>query len=132
MIFTEAPLKGAYVIDPELHTDDRGFFARTFCQREFAAHGLRSSIAQVSIAANRLKGTLRGMHFQVAPAAEAKKRSSWRATQSRAGKKTSLRLPSASVYQTLLRGPGAAPNAILRPGPHIGGAPGPPGASIGC
>src|SRR5260370_34769715 len=47
------------------------------------------------------------------------------------GKKTSLRLPSTSVYQSLLLGPGAAPNAILRPGPHIGGAPGPPGASIG-
>src|SRR6266496_3549064 len=66
-----------------------------------------------------------------APPAETKKRSSWSATRSRKGKKTSLRLPSASEYQTLLREPGAAPNAILRPGPHIGGAPGPPGASIG-
>src|SRR5205823_14738001 len=67
-----------------------------------------------------------------APPAEAKKRSSCSATRSRKGKKTSLSVPSASVYQTLLLGPGAAPNAILRPGPHIGGAPGPPGASIGC
>src|SRR5207245_306370 len=67
-----------------------------------------------------------------APPAEAKKRSSCNATWSRNGKKTSLSVPSASVYQSLLLDPGAAPNAILRPGPHIGGAPGPPGASIGA
>src|SRR6266576_3277006 len=66
-----------------------------------------------------------------APLADTKKRSSCRATRSRYGKNTSLRLPPAIVYQTLLLEPGAAPNAILRPGPHIGGAPGPPGASIG-
>jgi dTDP-4-dehydrorhamnose 3,5-epimerase len=72
MIFIETGLKGAYELEPERHTDDRGFFARTFCQREFAAHGLRPEIAQVSIASNRLKGTLRGMHFQYPPAAETK------------------------------------------------------------
>jgi len=72
MIFIETGLKGAYEIEAERHTDDRGFFARTFCQREFASHGLRQTIAQVSIALNRLKGTLRGMHFQYPPAAETK------------------------------------------------------------
>ena len=72
MIFLETALKGAYTIDPEPHTDDRGFFARTFCQREFEAHGLRPTIAQASIASNRLTGTLRGMHYQYPPAAETK------------------------------------------------------------
>jgi dTDP-4-dehydrorhamnose 3,5-epimerase len=54
------------------HDDDRGFFARAFCQKEFAEHGLKPVIAQANIGFNRRKGTLRGMHFQYPPAAETK------------------------------------------------------------
>jgi dTDP-4-dehydrorhamnose 3,5-epimerase len=72
MIFTETKLKGAYLIDLEPHIDDRGFFARAFCQREFEAHGLKPVIAQANIGFNKRKGTLRGMHFQFPPAAETK------------------------------------------------------------
>jgi len=72
MIFTEAKLKGAFVIDVERRQDSRGFFARAFCQHEFAAHGLRTTIAQANIAFNHKKGTLRGMHFQFPPTAETK------------------------------------------------------------
>jgi dTDP-4-dehydrorhamnose 3,5-epimerase len=72
VIFTETPLRGAFVIDLEKREDARGFFARAFCQNEFKAHGLKSVIAQGNIAHNRLKGTLRGMHFQYPPAAETK------------------------------------------------------------
>jgi dTDP-4-dehydrorhamnose 3,5-epimerase len=72
MIFTEAKLKGAFIIDVERREDNRGFFARAFCQRELAAHGLKPTIAQANIAFNKKKGTLRGMHFQYPPAAETK------------------------------------------------------------
>jgi len=72
MIFTETRLRGAFVIDLKPHGDERGFFARGFCQREFFDHGLKPTIAQGNIASNRLKGTLRGMHFQCPPAAETK------------------------------------------------------------
>lgn len=72
MIFTETKLRGAFIIDLERREDDRGFFARAFCQREFEAHGLKPVIAQANIGFNRLKGTLRGMHFQYPPAAETK------------------------------------------------------------
>ncbi len=72
MIFKETRLKGAFVIDLERHEDDRGFFARTFCQKEFEAHGLNPRLAQCNISFNKKKGTLRGMHYQVAPYAEAK------------------------------------------------------------
>ena len=67
MIFTETKLKGAFVIDIEARDDSRGFFARTFCQHEFEAHGLKPIIAQTNIAFNQQKGTLRGMHFQFPP-----------------------------------------------------------------
>jgi dTDP-4-dehydrorhamnose 3,5-epimerase len=70
MIFSEAPIPGAYVIDPERLEDERGFFARTWCQREFKAHGLNTELAQCNISYNRRKGTLRGMHYQSAPHAE--------------------------------------------------------------
>ena len=70
MQFTETKLKGAYVIDLERREDSRGFFARAFCQKEFAAHGLKPLIAQANVAYNFKKGTLRGMHFQFPPAAE--------------------------------------------------------------
>jgi dTDP-4-dehydrorhamnose 3,5-epimerase len=72
MIFTETKLAGAFVIDVERREDNRGFFARTFCQQEFEAHGLRPVIAQANLAFNKRKGTLRGMHFQFPPAAETK------------------------------------------------------------
>jgi len=72
MIFTETKLKGAYILDLEKREDSRGFFARAFCQNEFAAHGLKSVIAQANIAMNLKQGTLRGMHFQYPPAAETK------------------------------------------------------------
>ena len=72
MNFTETKLRGAFVIDIERREDERGFFARTFCQNEFAAHGLKPLIAQANVAFNKSKGTLRGMHFQYPPAAETK------------------------------------------------------------
>jgi len=72
MIFVETALKGAFVIELERREDNRGFFARAFCQKEFEAHGLKPLIAQANVASNRLKGTLRGMHFQYPPAAETK------------------------------------------------------------
>jgi dTDP-4-dehydrorhamnose 3,5-epimerase len=72
MIFTETKLKGAFLIDLEPREDERGFFARAFCQKEFAQHGLKPIIAQANIGFNRHKGTLRGMHFQFPPSAETK------------------------------------------------------------
>ena len=72
MIFSETELKGAFTIDIERREDARGFFARAFCQKEFLAHGLKPVLAQANVAFNRLKGTIRGMHFQTPPAAETK------------------------------------------------------------
>ncbi|MBV8699055.1 MAG: dTDP-4-dehydrorhamnose 3,5-epimerase family protein, partial [Bradyrhizobium sp.] len=64
MIFIETNLEGAFIIDLDRKTDERGFFARAFCQHEFRDHDLRPVIAQANIASNMRKGTLRGMHFQ--------------------------------------------------------------------
>jgi dTDP-4-dehydrorhamnose 3,5-epimerase len=72
MIFTETKLRGAFIIDLERREDNRGFFARAFCQHEFEAHGLKPVIAQANIGFNKRKGTLRGMHFQFPPSAETK------------------------------------------------------------
>ena len=72
MIFKETHLKGAFLLDIERREDNRGFFARAFCQKEFADHGLKPVIAQANVAFNKKKGTLRGMHFQLPPAAETK------------------------------------------------------------
>src|SRR2546422_6242272 len=72
MIFIETKLKGAFILDVDRREDNRGFFARVFCQREFAEHGLKPLIAQANIAFNKKKGTVRGMHFQFPPAAETK------------------------------------------------------------
>lgn len=72
MIFRETPLAGAWVLEPERIADERGFFARTYCQRDFAARGLDSAIAQCSISFNHRRGTLRGLHFQAAPHEEVK------------------------------------------------------------
>lgn len=72
MRFIETKLKGAYIIEPEPIEDERGFFARTYCAREFEAHGLNPRFVQCNISYNKKKGTLRGMHYQAAPYAEAK------------------------------------------------------------
>ena len=72
MIFSETKLKGAFLIEPERKEDQRGFFARTWCQQEFEDHGLNSKLVQCSVSFNNKKGTLRGMHFQVAPFEETK------------------------------------------------------------
>ncbi|MGC8638946.1 MAG: dTDP-4-dehydrorhamnose 3,5-epimerase [Isosphaeraceae bacterium] len=72
MIFTQTPLAGAYVIDLEKRGDDRGFFARAFCEREFAEHNLVTHFVQVNNSLSARKGTLRGMHYQLAPRAETK------------------------------------------------------------
>ncbi len=72
MVFKETTLTGAYIIEIEPLSDERGFFARSFCRREFAAHGLNPDLVQCNISFNKKKGTLRGMHYQKAPYAEAK------------------------------------------------------------
>ena len=72
MIFTETKLKGAFIIELELREDERGFFARSWCRQEFEVHGLNIRLAQCNISFNKRKGTLRGMHYQLAPHAEAK------------------------------------------------------------
>lgn len=72
MIFKETRLKGAFVISIEKHEDPRGFFARAWCSRELEDHGLRSNFVQANISQNHKKGTLRGMHYQIAPHEEVK------------------------------------------------------------
>ena len=72
MKFTETQLKGAYIIEPELLRDERGFFARSWCQKEFTERGLNTNLVQCNISFNLKKGTLRGMHYQAKPYEEAK------------------------------------------------------------
>jgi dTDP-4-dehydrorhamnose 3,5-epimerase len=72
VIFSETKLKGAFIIAPEKLEDERGFFARSWCEREFAAHGLNARLVQCDISFCKKKGTLRGMHYQLAPFEEAK------------------------------------------------------------
>ncbi len=72
MIFRRTPLAGLVVVELERKEDERGFFARTFCRSEFEAAGLEPLVEQCSIAFNHRAGTVRGMHFQVEPATEAK------------------------------------------------------------
>jgi len=72
MIFTETKLKGAYIIEIEPITDERGLFARSWCQKEFAEKGLNPNLVQCNISFNLKKGTLRGMHYQAKPHEEAK------------------------------------------------------------
>lgn len=72
MIFKETKLKGAFLIEPERLEDDRGYFARTWCKREFEAQGLNTNLVQCSISFNKNKGTLRGMHYQDKPHQEVK------------------------------------------------------------
>ena len=72
MIFTETKLKGAFIIEVEKKEDERGFFGRSWCAKEMKDHGLNVNIRQANISLNKAKGTLRGMHFQIAPHQEAK------------------------------------------------------------
>ena len=72
MIFTETELRGAFIIDLERLCDERGFFARTWCEDEFAAHGIGLPPLQANMSMNPTKGTLRGMHYQLAPYEESK------------------------------------------------------------
>lgn len=72
MRFTPVSLEGAFVIDLERKEDERGFFARSYCRDEFSAYGLNPSLVQCNISFNAKRGTLRGMHYQKAPFAEAK------------------------------------------------------------
>lgn len=72
MIFHPLRLEGAFVVEPEPVADERGFFARTWCRREFEAQGLRADLAQCSVSFNARRGTLRGLHYQAEPHAEAK------------------------------------------------------------
>lgn len=72
MIFTETYLPGAFIVESERLADERGFFARAWCRREFEARGLNPRLAQCSISFNARRGTLRGMHYQAAPFEEVK------------------------------------------------------------
>ncbi len=72
MIYTETKLSGAYIIEPEPISDERGFFARTWCRREFRERGLCSDFVQCNISSNARRGTLRGMHYQADPHPEIK------------------------------------------------------------
>lgn len=72
MRFAETPIPGAFVVEAEPRADERGFFARTWCREEFETRGLEPRLAQCSVSYNRHAGTLRGMHYQKAPHAEAK------------------------------------------------------------
>ena len=72
MIFTETKLKGAYLVEAERFADERGFFARTWSAHEFAAQGLDARLAECNVSFNHKQGTLRGMHYQIAPHAQAK------------------------------------------------------------
>lgn len=72
MEFIETPVMGAWLIDLKRISDDRGFFARSWCRRELEAHGLETDLAQINVGFSVTKGTLRGMHYQRAPEAEVK------------------------------------------------------------
>jgi dTDP-4-dehydrorhamnose 3,5-epimerase len=72
MLLSPTEIKGLTIIDPEFHEDERGSFARTFCEQEFAASGIDFRVAQVNLSRNRNRHTLRGLHYQVAPHEEAK------------------------------------------------------------
>jgi dTDP-4-dehydrorhamnose 3,5-epimerase len=72
MIFTETPLQGAYLVDLEKRGDERGFFARAFCEKEFGERQLATHFVQANDSLSARRGTLRGMHYQLAPRAETK------------------------------------------------------------
>lgn len=72
MIFTETKLTGAFIVEPERFEDERGFFALSWSEKEFAERGLESRLVECNISFNKPKGTLRGMHFQHAPCGQVK------------------------------------------------------------
>ena len=72
MLFIQTPVNGVFLVEPERISDERGFFARTWCGEEFQAHGLNPTLAQCSLSFSRRRGTLRGLHYQAAPHGEAK------------------------------------------------------------
>lgn len=72
MKFHATPLSGLYVVEIEALRDERGFFARSYCAREFSAHGVDFPVAQCNVSFNDKAGTLRGLHYQAAPHEEAK------------------------------------------------------------
>ncbi len=72
MHFTETKVKGAVLIELDPRSDNRGFFARSWCTKEFQAHGLVSHVAQINVALTLKRGTVRGLHFQTPPDEEAK------------------------------------------------------------
>lgn len=72
MKFIETKLQGAYIVELDLLEDERGFFARSWCQKEFSERGLNPNLVQCNLSFNRHKGTLRGLHYQIHPHAEAK------------------------------------------------------------
>jgi dTDP-4-dehydrorhamnose 3,5-epimerase len=72
VIFNQLDIPGAYLVLPERHEDERGFFSRTWCNREFNERGLNSTPVQCNISFNKVKATLRGMHYQAPPHEEAK------------------------------------------------------------
>ena len=72
IIFRETKLRGSFIIEPEKFEDERGFFGRSFSDAEFEAHGINSRIVECNISFNKKKHTIRGMHFQSAPYAQAK------------------------------------------------------------
>jgi len=72
MIFAATKVAGAYLVDLECRSDQRGFFARAWCSKEFEARGLTARLAQVNVSGNARKGTVRGLHYQLAPYREAK------------------------------------------------------------
>jgi dTDP-4-dehydrorhamnose 3,5-epimerase len=72
VIFRETALPGTFLVELERHEDERGFFARAWCSREFAQHGLAAELVQCNLVHNDAAGTLRGLHYQVEPSSEAK------------------------------------------------------------
>jgi len=72
MIFTETKLKGAFIIEIKKLEDERGFFGRAWCQKEFEEHGLNGNICQINTSYTKNKGTIRGLHYQVNPYQETK------------------------------------------------------------
>ena len=72
MRFLPTELDGVMLLQPERHEDERGYFARLWCEREFAEQGLNTNLTQINVSHNRVRGTLRGMHFQISPHAEIK------------------------------------------------------------
>jgi dTDP-4-dehydrorhamnose 3,5-epimerase len=72
MIFTQTKIPGAWIIDPERVEDNRGFFARSWCKKEFEAHGIHALPVQINTSYSKQRGTIRGIHYQLEPFAETK------------------------------------------------------------